>query len=202
MLRDTRSARPAPAFALAFAAGVLLVACHRHSPPPSPPPGPIVGAPPGSEPVVVRPVVTGPAGRLLLTFEDQLSSSFRLDVLTFAIDGQTVQQCADGERVIDANAPLVVFDGDLSAGQHELEAKLEYRGHGEGIFSYLSGYTFQVRGTHAFALQEAQFLALHAVAYERRDITTPIEDRPQLRFEDRSTNPIHATGSGGCPWLE
>jgi hypothetical protein len=186
---------------LAFAAGLVPAACHRDQPP-SPPRESTAARWPEGLQGYQRPVVVGPAGRVLVTFEDRLTSSFRLTAVAFAIDDEPLLICRSGEQTLDAGTPILVFDGDLAAGPHELQVKLEYRGYGEGVFSYLSGYTFEVRGAHAFVLQEAQFLALHATAWEQGDAETPIEDRPQVRFEDRSTSPVHAVVLAGCPWTE
>jgi hypothetical protein len=201
MLRDHRFVHRASACALAFAAGLLPAACLRDQPP-SPPLESTAARWPEGLQGYQRPVVVGPAGRVLVTFEDRLTSSFRLAAVAFGVDDEPLFICRAGEQTLDASTPILVFDGDLAAGSHELQVELEYRGYGEGIFSYLSGYTFRVRGAHAFALQAAQFLSLHVTASELGDADTPIEDRPQVRFEDRSTSPVHAVVPEGCPWTE
>ncbi len=201
MQRRTLFVRSASAWALALAVGVSSAACH---------PQPLSSAPgeatarrwPEGLQGLQRPVVVGPAGRVLVTFEDKLSTSFRLQTVLFGVDADPLLICRGGGRTLDAAAPIVVYDGDLSAGSHELRVELEYRGDGAGIFSYLQGYRFEVRGAHAFELQDAQFLSLHVTAWEQGSAETALEDRPQLRFEDRSTQPVHGVILEGCPWAE
>ncbi|MBI5486810.1 MAG: hypothetical protein HY905_05730 [Deltaproteobacteria bacterium] len=188
--------------AATFAATVLLggagcptrplTSMGGHEPPP-PPAGMI-------EPGSFRPIVTEPSGRLYLTFQDELSETFRLVRMEFALDGEYAMVCGDNERTLDAREPVLVYDGRLRAGSHAVNVVLQYGGVGHGIFSYLSGYTFTVRASHDFELPAASFVALHARAYENGDVTTPIEDRPHVAFEDRSTDPPRVTPRAGCPW--
>jgi hypothetical protein len=165
-----------------------------HAPPP--PPGTSI------EFGAFRPLVTGPSGRLYLTFQDALSPTFRLVRIRFALDDAHVLLCGDGERSLDATEPILVYDGTFAAGNHALDVELSYRGVGHGVFAYLEGYTFRVHSSHDFDLPAAAFVALHARAFEHGDVATPLEERPQIAFEDRSTDPPAATPRPGCPWEE
>ena len=167
-----------------------------HDPPPEPPPGTLV------EPGAFRPTITGPSGRLYLTFEDALSDTFELVRMELALDDEYILVCGDDARLLDVDEPYLVFHGDVAAGTHTLRVALEYRGHGHGVFSYLEGYRFRVRAVHGFGVTEHAFVALHAAAIEQGGPEVPLEDRPHVVFRDRSADPVAGTTSPGCPWGE
>jgi hypothetical protein len=63
-----------------------------------------------------------------------------------------------------------------------LSAVLHYRGHGYGIFSYLRGYSFKTRSSRSFSVNEGKAMKLEVVGYEKGGVTTPLEDRPDVRY--------------------
>jgi hypothetical protein len=142
----------------------------------------------------------GVAGRLIVTFEDGLSTSFRLVEAELALDGRPLWTCDDPERALDARAPVLVHDGPVSGGPHRLTVSLAYRGQGHGVFSYLEGYTFRVESAHEVALPATGTLAVRVAAYEQGDATTPLEDRPQVRFEEQPFLVWAVQSRVGCPW--
>jgi hypothetical protein len=181
---------------------VLIAGCPPRSPssggsqtPPLPPGGSV-------EPGAFRPIVLEPSGRLYLTFQDTLSTTFRLVRIQFALNDEYVLVCGDGERSLDAAEPILVYDGRFGAGSHTADVELTYRGVGHGVFSYLEGYTFRVRASHELELPAAAFVALHVRSFEHGSPETPIEDRPQISFEDRSADPPRVEPRAGCPWGE
>jgi hypothetical protein len=60
---------------------------------------------------------------------------------------------------------------------------LKLRGHGYGVFSYLRGYKFNVPATHSFTVTEGKAIKLEAVVWEKGDVTTPLEERPAIRWQ-------------------
>jgi len=76
---------------------------------------------------------------------------------------------------------------------------VKFRGHGFGVFSYLEGYTFQLRETHSFTITEGKSIRLSVVAFEKGDATTPIEQRPAIRYEQSIDNaPSERSQRGGA----
>mgnify|MGYP000678174467 CR=1 FL=1 len=144
----------------------------------------------------------GVAGRLIVTLEDTVSSSFRLVAAEVELDGTVLWICRDPEQSqsLDLREPVLVHDGLGAAGAHRLTTSLEYRGQGQGIFSYLGQYTFRVRGTHEFGIPAAGTLALRVTASEQGDVFTPLEERPQVRFEEQPFLLWAARSGASCPW--
>jgi hypothetical protein len=140
----------------------------------------------------------GPPGRIAVSFEDTLGEAFGLELVEVSLDGKVVLACGGTGAQLDARSPVFLWEGSAGPGEHELQLRLVYRGKGYGIFSYLSGYTFEVKSRHAVDIPPAGFRAVHATAYERGDPTTPIEERPQVRFEEQGDDAIDA-GKISCP---
>jgi hypothetical protein len=140
----------------------------------------------------------GPPGRIAVSFEDTLGEAFALALVEVSLDGKVVLACGGKGAQLDARSPVFLWEGNAGPGEHELRLRLVYRGKGYGIFSYLSGYTFEVKSSHTVDLKPAGLVAVHATAYERGDPTTPIEERPQVRFEERGDHAIDA-GRIECP---
>jgi hypothetical protein len=53
------------------------------------------------------------------------------------------------------------------------------------VFSYLRGYRFEVRSSHSFTAVDGKTVNLDAVAYEKGGVTTPLEERPAIRYREK-----------------
>ena len=142
-----------------------------------------------------------PAGQLwpsevVVTFDSALGGGFQLAQVRARLDGEIVVECDAGEGALETASPMLVHEGQVPAGEHVLEVELRYRGHGHGVFSYLRGYSFDVRGEHTFVARREGPARVHVHAFEQGDTTTPLEDRPALRFT--ADSPEGPT-SPGCP---
>jgi hypothetical protein len=71
----------------------------------------------------------------------------------------------------------------VAPGSHTLGVSVGYRGHGYGVFKYLTKYTFQVTGSHTFTVEEGRGVRVEVVGYEKGGATTPLEKRPALEFK-------------------
>ncbi|HVZ36819.1 MAG TPA: hypothetical protein VG963_30550, partial [Polyangiaceae bacterium] len=58
-------------------------------------------------------------------------------------------------------------------------------GHGYGVFSYLRGYQFEVKQSHSFSVKEGREIDLDVVAWEKGGVTTPLEQRPAVRYVEK-----------------
>jgi hypothetical protein len=133
---------------------------------------------------VISGVIAG--SKAVIVHRNEMGSSFKLVRAVFALDGAPVFSRADedGEGLNDSDE-IELFNGSIVPGEHTLSVNLEYRGHGYGIFSYLKGYHFMVRSSHAFTAAEGKMIQLRVVAYEKGGPTTPLEERPDVRYVER-----------------
>jgi hypothetical protein len=53
------------------------------------------------------------------------------------------------------------------------------------VFSYLRGYKFEVKSSHAFTVTEGKAIELEVIAWEKGGVTTPLEQRPAVRYVEK-----------------
>jgi hypothetical protein len=99
------------------------------------------------------------------------------------------QAAAPGQAQAEAEAPPAraftpIFDGAVPPGDHVLQVLLGFQGHGTGVFSYLSGYRFEVRSSHTLRLSPGETVVVTVTAYEKGGITTPLEERPAVSWAE------------------
>ena len=130
---------------------------------------------------------------LSIVHVNQMSPAFELIGLRVLVDGNPV---FDQQRDEPLRSPLCASQGAVSPGEHEIRVVARYRGHGVGVFSYLSGYQFTATGVMRVEIPpDAYGLAIQSIGVEGGGPTTPLEDRPQIRF---IVTPELANPAGGC----
>ena len=92
-----------------------------------------------------------------------MGDTFQLERLTFEIDG----------------APAT-DRSTLAPGNHIAHATVVYRGHGYGVFSYLSKYRFTARGETVFVVEPNAIADVVAIGYERT--SSQLERRPAINW--------------------
>ncbi|MDH3202465.1 MAG: hypothetical protein OEM15_16365 [Myxococcales bacterium] len=132
---------------------------------------------------VLEGVVGG--GQTVIVHENRMSEGFKLVRVVYALDGAPIFTKADEEGAIGDQKEFEVYNGSIVPGEHTLTVNLEYRGHGYGVFAYLKGYRFKVRSTYTFSVPEGRVATLVVVGYEKGGPTTPLEERPAVRFIER-----------------
>jgi len=145
------------------------------------------------EKAVVSDALSGAGVRLV--HRNEMGSSFTLEKVQYALDGTAVLEKEGGD--LDQRPEFEIFSGPVVPGQHTVSALLVYRGHGFGVFSYLSGYVFTLRSSHTFQVDEGKQVRVTIVGYERGGATADLADRPDIRFEDALASPGSTTAPGG-----
>jgi hypothetical protein len=150
----------APAFALA------LAGCGHTQPPvtvaPRPPPDCI-------------------ACSVAIVLDDDMGSGFRLERIEARLDGDPLYARADPDHLHEPKSLELARDLKVSSGRHVLDLHLVFHGWGMGVFSYLRDYKFKVAST--YDLWPRKGLVLHVHAFEKGGPTTPLEERPAVRYE-------------------
>lgn len=142
---------------------------------------------------VLQGVVAG--AQAVIIHENRMSNSYRLVKAVYALDGAPIFNKADEEGGLGEREEFQVYNGSIVPGEHTLTVNLEYRGHGYGIFSYLKGYRFKVRSNYAFTAPEGRAATIRVVGYEKGGPTAPLEERPAIRYIERTTD--RGAGGGG-----
>jgi hypothetical protein len=128
----------------------------------------------------------GAAGsRAEVEFKNEMSSAFLLTRALFVIDGQAQYNRADDSGALADQKEIPVYSGSMPPGDHTIQVALSFQGNGYGVFSYLRGYKFDVKSSHAFTAIEGKTLTITATAYEKGGVTTPLEQRPNIEWQEK-----------------
>ena len=123
----------------------------------------------------------GVGAQALITHASDMGSSFRLTKLSYTLDGTEVFVRSDeGGETLYKTSSFDVFTGPISPGTHNIVATAIYRGHGFGVFSYLSDYTFNVSAPQTFVVGEGKITKVACRGYERGGATVAIEKRAAI----------------------
>lgn len=117
-----------------------------------------------------------------ISFRNEMGGSYRLHKATLLLDGGPIYGKTDEGGNLSKRQEIDLFDGPITPGDHTLNVVLEYKGHGYGIFSYLKGYAFKIRSNYTFTVNEGKTIQLEVIGYEKGGATTPLEDRPAVRY--------------------
>ncbi|MFO0554091.1 MAG: hypothetical protein U0271_37265 [Polyangiaceae bacterium] len=120
-------------------------------------------------------------GCLTLIVENRMGHSLQLLEVAVDLDSEPIYRRVDPDgTAIPAEIP--VFKGRASVGDHVLELAMTYKGVCSGIYDYCRDLRVVVKSRREFQLDSAEVLELRAIGYERGPVTTPVEQRPALRY--------------------
>ena len=140
----------------------------------------------------------GTAGsRADVEFHNEMSSAFQLTRALFVVDGQIQYNRQDESGALADQKEIPVYSGSVPPGDHNIQVALTFQGSGFGVFSYLRGYKFEVKSSHAFTALEGKNLTVTATAFEKGGVTTPLEQRPTVEWHEK-IQPLNAGASGAA----
>ncbi len=144
-------------------------------------------------------ILSGGVGgaRAEIKFTNDMSNAFRLTRALFVLDGAVQYNKQDDSGALAAQKEIPIFSGSIPPGDHTLQVLIQLQGHGYGVFSYLRGYHFEVKSSHSFTVTEGKTISLEAIAWEKGGVTTPLEQRPAVRYVEKITSGMTAPGAGG-----
>jgi len=130
-------------------------------------------------------------------FQNDMSSAFKLVRALFVLDGAVQYNKSDDSGALAEQKEIPIFSGSIPPGDHTVQILLQFQGSGYGVFSYLKGYHFEARSSHSFTAVEGKTLTLQIIAYEKGGVTTPLEERPAVRFNEKIAAGVSGQGGGG-----
>jgi hypothetical protein len=133
--------------------------------------------------------------KAIIAFHNEMGGSFWLTRATFLLDGGAILNKVDEDGSLAERDVIELFNGPVMPGEHTLSVVLQYRGNGFGIFSYLKGYSFKVRSSRTFSVSEGKAIDVNVVSFEQGGVTTPLEERPAIRFTEGVAD-FEATAGG------
>ncbi len=138
---------------------------------------------------VLRGVLAG--SRVILAHRNLMGSGFKLVRIEYSLDGAQIFAKNDETGGLDTEDEVVIYDGNLPPGPHNVQVTLTYKGHGYGVFSYLSGYAFTSPSSHSFTAPENGAIKVVSSGYEEGNLTTEMADRPNINWQEQ---PLDASG--------
>jgi hypothetical protein len=142
----------------------------------------------------------GAAGsRAEVTFKDEMSSAFLLTRALFVIDNQAQYNKQDDSGALADQKEIPIYTGSVPPGDHTIQVALTFQGNGYGVFSYLRGYKFEVKSSHAFTAVEGKVLEVVATAFEKGGVTTPLEQRPTIEWHETLKPLVVGAGAVAAP---
>jgi hypothetical protein len=131
-------------------------------------------------------LATGVGGaRAAIRFRNDLSTAFRIERVLFVLDGAVQFNQRYKTAKLSDNRKLSIFTGALPPGDHTVQVLLQLRGHGYGVFSYLEGYRLDLKWSHSFTVTAGKTVDLTVIAFEKGGVTTPLHERPAVRYIEK-----------------
>jgi hypothetical protein len=128
----------------------------------------------------------GAAGsRSEVEFKNEMSSAFLLTRALFVIDNQVQYNRQDDSGALADQKDIPIYSGSVPPGDHTIQVALTFQGNGYGVFSYLRGYKFEVKSSHSFTAVEGKTITIRATAFEKGGVTTPLEQRPTIEWQEK-----------------
>ena len=121
--------------------------------------------------------------KAILVHRNEMGSAFVLESVSYALDGAPIFTKVDVNGDLDKKEEFEIFNGRIVPGQHQINVKMNYRGHGYGVFSYLEGYKFNITGNYTFNAEPGKITTVKIIGFEAGGFTTDIKDRPKVRYE-------------------
>lgn len=132
--------------------------------------------------VILNGAITGAKTRLV--FKNEMGSSFKIVRLDIDLDGSEIVSLRSDTKAAKLDQKeFDVYNGSITPGAHQVSVFAEYQGDGYGIFNYFADYKFKVKATYTFNAEEGRLTTVKVYGYEKGGITTPLKDRPSVRYE-------------------
>ncbi len=132
----------------------------------------------------------GVGAQTVIAHANEMGSSFRLTKLIYTLDGtQVFVRTDETAESLYKTKSFDIFAGPISPGNHNLAIAATYRGHGYGVFEYLSKYTFNAKGGQAFQAGEGKIAKIDCKGFEKGGPTTPLEKRAAVECKVSQVTP-------------
>lgn len=131
-----------------------------------------------------------------IVFRNEMSNAFRVVSVLFVLDGAVMKKEQDDTGELASRRTIPVYEGTLTPGDHTLQVVVVFQGHGYGVFSYLRAHKYTTKHTHSFTVKEGKLARIEATAYEKGGVTTPIDQRPNVRFTEKIVGSLDDAPAG------
>jgi hypothetical protein len=131
--------------------------------------------------IVVQGGSTG--ARATIWHVNRLGSSYKLESITYLLDGQTRFSKADPAGSLSESKEFKIHDGALPPGNHNLSVDFKIRPTGMGIFKYAQSIEIDVRSNYAFEAELGKACTVRSILTDRGGAAESFEERARVDFE-------------------
>jgi hypothetical protein len=141
----------------------------------------------------------GTGAKIVIVHKNEMGPNFLLTEASYYLDGQPLwQEIDEGGAKLTEKKDVPVWDGGIVEGSHTLTVNLVYKGNGTGVFKYLSAYTWRLKDAITFTAEPGKVATINAVGFEKGNFTTPLEERPAIRFDVATSKDARADAKEGA----
>lgn len=133
--------------------------------------------------------------------KNEMGDAFQLRRATYMLDGGVIFDREDLDGSLSKQGELVLFDGPITPGDHEIRASLVFQAGSLGVFTYVEGYKFKVESRHVFKAIDGRMNVLGIVSHDKgeSDVTKDTSDRIGVRYDFEAQLPSAAPAPAPTP---
>jgi hypothetical protein len=121
--------------------------------------------------------------RATVWHENRLGSGFKLESVTYLLDGQSKFSKSDPNGSLDQTREFKISEGAIPPGSHNLSVSFKVRPTGFGIFSYARNYEIDVRSNYAFEAELGKACTVRSVLTDKGGVANSFEERAKVDFQ-------------------
>lgn len=118
-----------------------------------------------------------------LVHVSDLGSSYTIESINYYLDGQSIFSKVFDRAVEASNREFKIHEGAIPAGNHLIQLSMVLRGNGNGVFSYVDRYTFNVQSSYAFTVDDGKSCQVWVRSKERKGIGRSFLERPTVEYD-------------------
>jgi len=139
--------------------------------------------------------------RAMIVHTNELGGQFKLRRAMYSLDGNRVFNESKKTGKLKGNE-FKVYDGSISAGNHNVSVLLEYKGSGYGVFNYMKGYEMKITSSCQFEAEAGKATILRVSATKKggalRDSMKSADVKCEIETTDVSQDQLQEnSGDGG-----
>lgn len=131
--------------------------------------------------IVVQGASSG--SRATIWHENRLGTGFKLESVTYLLDGQSKFSKSDPDGSLDQTREFKISEGAIPPGSHNLSVSFKVRPTGFSIFSYATNYEIDVRSNYAFEAELGKSCTIRSVLTDKGGGASSFEDRAKVKYQ-------------------
>lgn len=141
--------------------------------------------------------------RALIVHTNELGGRFKLQRAMYSLDGNRIYNESRKTGGITNEKEIKIYDGSITAGNHNVSVLLEYQGSGFGVFNYMKGYNFRITSSCQFEAKQGKASVLKVRSVPAGGAFSDVSKKPGIKCEltttDLSKDDLQADKSDSGP---